>query len=76
MVGRDCSQSVLKGWWELESWFNENELASEEELERSSQASLIIDDELWVIGGYFFSRKSFVVTKNLTGKYLPVKLFV
>ncbi|KAK8733971.1 hypothetical protein OTU49_006273 [Cherax quadricarinatus] len=69
-TGADCSQVIEEGWWEvvghdITSQLNHPDPASVL-LERSSHATVLIDDAIWVIGGYSFTERPFLVKYNIT----------
>ncbi|XP_068244853.1 attractin-like protein 1 [Palaemon carinicauda] len=68
--GVDCSQVREAGWWEVVSHDISSELEhpgpSSSLLERSSHATVLINNEIWVIGGYSFTVKPFLLRYNLT----------
>ncbi|XP_076062898.1 attractin-like protein dsd isoform X2 [Oratosquilla oratoria] len=70
-TGADCSQASDSGWWEVvDAPLDEDggrTLSAEEIslLERSSHASVIVDDNLWIIGGHSFKKLPLIVKYDL-----------
>ncbi|KAB7494399.1 Attractin-like protein 1 [Armadillidium nasatum] len=77
-TGNDCNQKIDLGWWEsypsevvFETTLdNKKHVDSYKDLERASHSSIVIDEEVWIVGGYFFDSKSFILANNLTDKTL------
>ncbi|XP_066962563.1 attractin-like protein 1 isoform X1 [Macrobrachium rosenbergii] len=67
--GADCSQVKEAGWWEVVGHDVSSELdhpsPASSLLERSSHATVLINNEIWVIGGYSFTEKPFLLRYNI-----------
>nr|XP_027236608.1 attractin-like protein 1 [Penaeus vannamei] len=63
-TGTDCSQVIQEGWWEVVSPDITSKLKKANPfssmLERGSHATVLINNAIWVIGGYSFTEKPFV----------------
>lgn len=69
-TGTDCSQVIQEGWWEVVSPDITSKLINpvpiSSGLERGSHATVLINNAIWVIGGYSFTEKPFVLRYNIT----------
>ncbi|XP_069986395.1 attractin-like protein 1 isoform X2 [Penaeus vannamei] len=69
-TGADCSQVIEEGWWEVVSHDITSQLKKANPfssmLERGSHATVLINNAIWVIGGYSFTEKPFVLKYNIT----------
>ncbi|XP_071548836.1 attractin-like protein 1 isoform X2 [Panulirus ornatus] len=69
-TGADCSQVIEEGWWEVVGHDMTSQSTHPDPvstlLERSSHASVLIDNEVWVIGGYSFTERPFLVRYNIS----------
>ncbi|XP_045109303.1 attractin-like protein 1 isoform X1 [Portunus trituberculatus] len=76
-TGADCSQVVEAGWWEVVGHDITSQLTHSNPastlLERSSHTTVLIDDMVWVIGGYSFTDRPFILKYDIYGdKWIAV----
>ncbi|KAK7083088.1 hypothetical protein SK128_015194 [Halocaridina rubra] len=77
-TGAACSQVIEEGWWEVVGHDVSSQLSPPDPasklLERSSHATVLVDNAVWVIGGYSFTEKAFLLKYNITeDKWRAVK---
>nr|XP_045625538.1 attractin-like protein 1 isoform X3 [Procambarus clarkii] len=76
-TGADCSQVIEEGWWEVLGHDITSHVTTPDPvavlLERSSHATVLIDSAIWVIGGYSFTERPFLLRYNITDdEWMPI----